>query len=373
MKAVVFTSSLRIGGAESLSVALANALAVEGLDVHLASAGGPLRKNLDARVTYHHTDNPNHLPMRVAHHLSLMFREIRADVVHSHGGSCAMVASVARKASNVPCARVLTHHSRIFRRAPRWIAGPIMARSADHYIAISHDKQRDLESMGIAHDRISLIPNFVDVASVATRVAGIDRARVRRDLGVPEHARVLAMAGRLVRTKRFDTFVRIASTTARRLPSQEVHALVVGDGPELEDVRRIARLEGAPATIHFLGYQRDIFPSLAICDVVVFPSEHPEVLPMFLIEASAAGKTIVCSDIPGNREVVTDHETGRVIRGDVAAFAEAVRDLLQDDGAARRLAAAAQSNARKHFDQHTVARETIQVYEHLLAGREPKG
>lgn len=372
MKVLVFTSSLRVGGAESLSIALSNALAVEGLDVHFASAGGPLRHNIDKRVTYHAADNPNHLPVRVAHMVSLLLREIRADVIHSHGGSCALVASVARKASKVPCARVLTHHSRIFRRAPRWIAGPIMARCADHYIAISHDKQRDLESLGIASAKISLVPNFVDVEGVSARVLGIDAARVRRELGIPENARVLMMAGRVVRTKRFDVFVRVAASVAKQ-HANEIHALVVGDGPELESVRKIARDEGAPATVHFLGYQRDIYPSLAISDVVVFPSEHPEVLPMFLIEASAAGRTIVCSDIPGNAEIVTDGVTGRVARGDVKAYAEAVSALLEDAPTARRLAAAAQANAREHFDQTKVARATIAVYERLLAAREPKG
>jgi glycosyltransferase involved in cell wall biosynthesis len=369
----VFTSSLRVGGAESLSIALANALAVEGIEVHFASAGGPLRHNVDKRVTFHATDNPNHVPVRVAHAISLLLREIRADVIHSHGGSCAMVAAVACKASKVPCARVLTHHSRIFRRAPRWIAGPIMKRSADHYIAISHDKQSDMESLGIPRDKITLIPNFVDVASVAARVAGIDTTRARHDLGIPEHARVLVMAGRVVRTKRFDVFVRIAAETARRLNGQEIHALVVGDGPALSNIREIARDEGAPATVHFLGYQRDIYPSLAIADAVVFPSEHPEVLPMFLIEASAAGRTIVCSDIPGNREIVTDRITGRVIHGDANAYAVAIAELLDDDSQARRLAAAGHANAREHFDQEKVARATIAVYERLLAAREPKG
>jgi glycosyltransferase involved in cell wall biosynthesis len=373
VRVLVFTSSLRVGGAESLSIALSNALAAKGLEVHFASAGGPLRHNIDKRVTYHAIDNPNKLPVRVAHAISLLLREIRADVIHSHGGTCAMVAAVARKASKVPSARVLTHHSRIFRRAPRWIAGPIMKRCADHYIAISHDKQADMESLGIPREKISLIPNFVDVESVAARVAAIDVARVRRDLEIPEHARVLVMAGRVVRTKRFDVFVRAAAETARRMPGKEVHALVVGDGPALSKVRDVARDEGAPATVHFLGYQRDIYPSLAVADVVVFPSEHPEVLPMFLIEASAAGRAIVCSDIPGNREIVSDRITGRVIHGDANAYAAAIVELFDDESQARRLAAAGHANAREHFDQEKVARATIGVYEGLLAAREPKG
>jgi glycosyltransferase involved in cell wall biosynthesis len=373
VRVLVFTSSMRVGGAESLSIALANALAEQDLDVHFASAGGALRGNLDNRVTYHATDNPNRAPVRVAQTMSLLLREIRPDVIHSHGGSCAVVASVARKASKVPCARVFTHHSRVFRRLPRWIARPMIRACADHYVAISHDKQAHMVALGIPIDKTSIIPNFVDVENVAARVNGIDRARVRRELRIPDGAAVLMMAGRMVRTKRFDVFVRIAATVARRTSGREIHALTVGDGPEVDDVRKVVRDEGAPATIHLLGYQRDIYPSLAISDVVVFPSEHPEVLPMFLIEASAAGRAIVCSGVAGNREIVRDGETGRVVNGGVNAYADTVVSLLEDPASAQRLATAAQANARANFDETRAALATLAVYQRLLAAREPTG
>jgi starch synthase len=94
---------------------------------------------------------------------------------------------------------------------------------------------------------------------------------------------------------------------------------------------------------------------------------------MFLIEASAAGRAIVCSDLAANREIVTEGVTGRVLHGDTKAYAEAVTALLEDAATAQRLAAAAHANAREHFDQEKVARATIAVYERLLAAREPKG
>ena len=365
-------SELCYGGAESMSIGLANALAAEGIDVHFASASGPLRGNLDPRVSFHRTDNPNVLPLRVAHTMSLLLQEIRPDVIHSQGASCAVVASIARRASKVYARRVLTHHSGKYRRAPRWLAGTLIARASDQFIAISHAKYDDMVSFGIPRERISLVPNFIDVASVVERVNAVDAARARRDLQIPADAKVLVMVGRLVRTKRFDLFIRIAAEVARRYRAHEVHALVVGDGPTLEDLRVVARAEGAPAKIHMLGYQRDVMPFLAMSDVVVFPSQHPEVLPMFLIEASAASLPIVCSDLAANREIVVDGTTGRVVKGDVPDFAQAVVELLQDDALAARYGEAAHAYALEHFDQKHVAQQTIEVYERLLAAREPK-
>src|SRR5262245_19984482 len=202
-------SELRFGGAESMSIGLANALAGEGIDVHFASASGPLRPNLDPRVTFHRTDNPNLLPIRVAHTMSLLLREITPDIIHSQGASCAVVASIARRASKVFPVRVLTHHSGKYRTAPRWLAGSLIARSADHFVAISHAKYDDMVSFGIARERISLIPNFIDVEGVVARVQAVDSARVRRDLQIPADAKVLVMVGRLLPSKRFDLFVKI--------------------------------------------------------------------------------------------------------------------------------------------------------------------
>ncbi|HEX5131908.1 MAG TPA: glycosyltransferase [Candidatus Krumholzibacteria bacterium] len=371
MKVLVVNSSLRVGGAESMSIALANALALEGLDVYFASATGPLRDNLDARVRFLVTDNANQAASRVTHELLLYIKHHQFDVVHSHGGMCGLSASIAVKASKLQAVRVLTHHSRVFRRAPRWISGPVMRRCADHFIAISHDKQMDLRALGISPERISLIPNFVDVDAIATRVESLDRAATLRDVGVPEGARVLLMAGRVISAKRFDNFIRIAAEVARQMPDREVHALIIGDGPGLEEARRVAAREAAPASVHFLGYQRDIFPFLAASDVVVFPSEHPEVLPMFLIEASAAARPVVCSDIPGNREIITDGETGRVVSDGIAGFAAAAVALLRHPEQGALFAHAAQQRAQARFDRPAVARETIGVYQRLLAAKAP--
>jgi len=369
MNILVFNSSLRVGGAESMSVALANALANQGVSVSFAAANGPLRDNLDRRVEYFPVENTNASFTHGAHDLARVIREKQPDIVHSHGGTCALAAAVAVKSGKTPCMRVLTHHSRMFRRAPRFISGPVLKRCADHFIAISRFKAADLEKLHIPAEKISLIPNFIDVDSVATRVASADRAATRRELGIPDGARVLMMAGRVLPAKRFDQFVRIAAETARRYRQAPVHALIVGDGPELDSVREVAKKEGRPAVVHAPGFQRDVVRYFAIADCVVFPSEHPEVLPMFLIEASAAGVPVVCSDIPGNREIITDGETGRVVRGDIATWGDTVNDILSDSKRAEKLAANAQRNAVDRFDSRQAAREMIQTYQSLLATR----
>lgn len=366
VKVLIVSGSLRDSGAESMAVALANALDMEGLEVYFASASGATRDGLDRRIHFLPTDNSTSAPSRVTHELLLYIKHHRFNVIHAHGGSTALLVALAARASHVPSVRVLTHDTRVFRRAPRWVSAPVMNRCADHFVAINPDRQADLESLGIRSDRISVIPAFADVDAVATYVAGIERGPTLRSIGVPEGARVLMMAGPVTAAKRCDNFIRIAAEVARRQGDREVHALVAGEGPDLDLVRRVAEREGAPAKIHFLNYQRDRLRFLAAADVVVLPSERAEALPAFLIEASAAGRPIVCSGVPVHREIVTDGETGRVVSGGIAEYAAATIGLLQHPETGALYAHAAQRRAQLQFDRPAVARATIAVYRNLL-------
>jgi glycosyltransferase involved in cell wall biosynthesis len=368
-KVLIVGSSLRVGAAETMTVSLANALADEGIEVYLASADGALHGDLDKRVRYLQTDNPHSAPSRVTHELLLYIKHHQFDVIHSQGASSALLAALAAKASHLHPVRVLTHHSRALRRAPRRVSGAVMKRCADRFIAINHDKQADLESLGIKPDHISLIPGFVDVDAIATRVASLERGPTLRELGIPEGARVLMMSGRVLASRRFDNFVRIASEVAHREHEREVHGLVVGEGPDLDDVRRVAVREAAPARIHFLGLRKDPLSYLAAADVVLDTSEGGESLPMFLIEACAAGRPIVCSNIPAHREIVDNGETGCIVSGGVDEYAAAISALLAHPETGAVYAHAAQQRALRRFDRHVVARATLDVYRELLAAR----
>jgi glycosyltransferase involved in cell wall biosynthesis len=156
---------------------------------------------------------------------------------------------------------------------------------------------------------------------------------------------------------------------ARRVSDREVHALILGDGPALDDVKRVAARESAPARIHFPALQRDTSGYLAASDVVVFPFDHPESLPMFLLESSAAGRPIVCADGPRNRELIIDGETGRAVRGGIGDFAAAVVELLEHPETGAVYSHAAQQRALVSFDSHPMAREITDIYRSVLAAR----
>ena len=97
---------------------------------------------------------------------------------------------------------------------------------------------------------------------------------------------------------------------------------------------------------------------------------HREGLPRSLVEAAAAGRPIIATDVPGCREVVRHGVEGLLVpRGDVTAAAGSVARLAQDALLRARMGAAANFRARERFSEDVVMRSLATLYAAMLAGR----
>jgi glycosyltransferase involved in cell wall biosynthesis len=104
-------------------------------------------------------------------------------------------------------------------------------------------------------------------------------------------------------------------------------------------------------------------------DVFVLPS-HREGFSRSAMEAAACGRPMVLSDIRGCREIGRDGEHLLLVPPrDPGALAAAIRRLLDDPALRARLGEAAERRAREEFDQHRVARISLETYDRVLARR----
>ena len=107
--------------------------------------------------------------------------------------------------------------------------------------------------------------------------------------------------------------------------------------------------------------------------IAVLPSTYGEGVPKALLEAAACARPIVASDVPGCREVVRPGETGILVPAhDPAALAEAIAALAGDAVRRRRLGQAGRALVERAFAEEIVARETLAIYETLLAEVAPR-
>jgi glycosyltransferase involved in cell wall biosynthesis len=126
--------------------------------------------------------------------------------------------------------------------------------------------------------------------------------------------------------------------------------VLVGDGPDRKSLESLVR-QLCPGRVVFAGYQQDPLPWLAAADVFVLPSLF-EGMPGALIEAMAAGLPCVATDIPGNRDLVIDRETGLLVPvRSPEELAAAISTLINDSGLANDFAANGQRLVEREFNE----------------------
>ena len=141
--------------------------------------------------------------------------------------------------------------------------------------------------------------------------------------------------------------------------------MVAGDGEDREALQAEARASLGDR-VRFLGWVNDLPSLYAACDVVTLTSKT-EGTPVALIEAAAAGKPVVATDVGGVAEVVRDGLTGHTVpAGDDAAMAAAVLSLLRDPVRARAMGDAGATHVRVRFSRDRMAAELTALYEELL-------
>lgn len=235
-------------------------------------------------------------------------------------------------------------------------------RLSDYIVANSRAGAETYLRYGADPESVSVIHNGRDLDDYRDG----DAEGLREELGLPSDVPVVGNVARLEERKgHYDVLAAWPSVRA----DHDAHCVVVGDGVEREALRTRARELGVADSVHFVGSRDDVPALLDLFDVFVFPS-HYEGLPGALLEAMAAGCPIVASDIAGNRDLVTDGETGVLIPPrDPDAFADGLTEFLDDPERARAFGDAAQADAYERFTLGSMVSEFEQFYESVRSSR----
>jgi glycosyltransferase involved in cell wall biosynthesis len=208
--------------------------------------------------------------------------------------------------------------------------------------------------------------------AVLIRGSGVD-VEMFRPSPEPRGLPTVLMASRMLWDKGVGEFVEAAI----RLRSRGVAARFVlagdsdPDNPSSVPRERLAAWHGA-GTVEWWGHRADMPSVLSLAHVVCLPS-YREGLPKVLLEAAAAGRPIVTTDVPGCREVVRHGENGYLVPPrDPGALAAAIRRLVERPDERSRMGAASRSLAESEFRVEKVVESTLSLYGELLGERFPE-
>jgi glycosyltransferase involved in cell wall biosynthesis len=306
-------------------------------------------------------------------------RRLRPDVVNASTPKAGLLGMIAARALRVPVRVYLLRGLRLetergWRRAVLAGTERIAAACAHEVIAVSASLRDGFVGAGLAPaGRVRVLgggsSNGVDVDRFAptAEVQGAAVA-VRARLAIAAGAPVIGFVGRLARDKGIVELLDAFDRLRVRVPDARL-VLVSADLADEDTPPEVAAR--VPRTPGVLAVPRvdDVRPYLAAMDVLGFPS-HREGFPNVVLEAAALGVPAVGYPVTGVRDAIVDGVTGRLVpRGDAAALAGSLADLLADP--ARRTAAgeAARRRAVADFARPTVWRRWADLYRDALAAR----
>ena len=243
-----------------------------------------------------------------------------------------------------------------------------VGRLVDKYIAVSHAAERHLVgNKRVPRNKIRVIHNGRDLDRFA-RVDSQRRVATRTALGLRNEPTILTVA-RLDDQKGHRHLLDALAILAPRRPN--LMTLLAGEGPLEQSLRAQCAALGLTDRVRFLGYRRDVPELFEAADFVVLPSLY-EGLPLVAIEALAATRTMVATEVDGTPEVILHEQTGLLVPpANPAALAAAIERLLDDPGLASRLASHGRKFVSENFAVERQIEQTVALYSELIGmGRE---
>lgn len=204
-------------------------------------------------------------------------------------------------------------------------------------------------------------------AAVLIRGAGVDVEEVR-PTPEPGGRLTVLMLTRMLADKGVREFVE-AARQIRRGAHPDARFLLVGE-PDLANPSTLTEVElrgwHDEGIVEWLGFRSDVPALLAASHVVVLPS-YREGLPKALLEAMAAGRPVVATDVPGCRDVVRHGDNGLLVPArDARSLAQAIGVLLADKPMRLRMGARGRLKAEQEFSADIVNARTLALYESML-------
>ena len=372
-----------LGGSGIVATELATGLAQRGHRVHVIASALPSRA-LPAceRLFFHEVSASSYPPLdqgpyalALASGIVQIVEDHGLDLVHVHYAvPHATSAYLAGQVLGAKAPRVVTtlHGTDVTHVGSdpsyRAITQFSVSRSDGITVPSEFLKREAHRVLGLAPDRIEVIPNFVDTERFQP-AARRDRGRfdeVFEDAGADPADRgapVLFHVSSFRAVKRVTDLVEVLAVVRRRVPAR---LMLVGDGPERGRLMQRARELGVAGSICLLGARADFGDYLKHADAFLLPSES-ESFGVAALEALSCGIPVVAYRVGGLPEVV-DASSGRLVAPfDVAALSGAVLEILTDSGLRDAMGRAARARVEGTFRRDPALSRYESHYREVLA------
>jgi len=303
--------------------------------------------------------------------LRRLLQQERYSLIHVHTPVAAWIARFVARFGRKTSVVYTAHGFHFYRGAPLgyWLlyypAERLAARWTDGLVVMNEEDWTRAKRMGFVPGKNLFLVHGVGVDLGTYRPEAHDDSVLRDQLGVRLDEMAVCCVAEMIPRKNHAMLLEAWKLVARS--EERAHLLLVGDGP-LRGKLETKVLEERIPRVHFLGVRADVPAILAGSDVVVLASKQ-EGLARCIMEAMAAGRPVVATDIRGSRDLVVDGETGFLAKlGDIDGLAHSLLQLLGAPGLRQRMGQAGYQRI-KDYSLERVLGEMAAVYDRYLGER----
>lgn len=295
--------------------------------------------------------------------LSRVLRELRTDVLCTHGYKADLIGLVAATRLGIPIVAISHGWTYESRRVRFYEAiDRFFLRRMDRVVCVSEAQAGKVRLAGVPSERVVVIRNAIRperFESLNAEYAGHLHSWFDGPFG-----RLVGAAGRLSPEKGFAVLVEAAEIVAQSDPS--VRFVLFGEGrlrPDLERRLGASQLEKA---FVLAGFRGDIDQFLPHLDLLVLPS-YTEGLPNVILEAFAAGVPVVATAVGGTPEIVEDGVNGRLVPpGDPHSLAQSILEVLGDEERRRTMGLRGRERISREFSFASQGDSYLRLFQDLV-------
>jgi len=358
LRVMQVTWSLVAGGSEVYALKVASNLDPRRFESLMCAMdqGGKLEGEIDRlgipRFIMNRRDG---IDWRVMLKLFRLFKANKVDVIHTHHFNQLFYCALAAKLSGVRI--VHTEHD-----IADYIDSPrrrrilrVLSTFCHRIVAVG----AEVESY--FRDQVGIPQRKLCVARAGVELTTEDaRSDVRRELGLSSEDRVAGIVARLSPEKNHAMLLSAFADAVGRMPHARL--LIVGEGPEQPAIAETIGKRSLNDHVKLLGVRRDVPRILSACDAFVLSSKR-EGLPIAVLEAMAAAKPIVATDVGDLNVLVKNDQTGQLVPpGEAGALADALCKMLGDPAQAERMGRAGRELVAREFSLEAMIKTHESMY-----------
>jgi len=309
---------------------------------------------------------------RAQFHLNRIISNEGIDILVTHHYKSCVMGWVAGRKFGIP----VLAYSRGYTAESRkmafyyWLERQFLKRVSG-VVAVSAGQAKRLREYGIKPANFWVVHNAISANDTPTDNPSGKHAKLLEILQIPANAKLIVTAGRLSPEKGQQFLVE--AIPGVRKERNDAYFMFCGNGPMTDKIMQLAKDLGIFDRCRFLGFRRDLADIFPVMDLMVLPSLS-EGLPNVVLEAFAAAKPVVASNVGGVPEVVEEDVSGYLVPpGSPEPLTRAILRMLDDPAKMKSMGAAGYERVKRDFTFESQTQKLESIYSQLLSWYRAQG